>query len=149
MEFQLKDILTILALIVTFIGLLIGVLKWALSELNKQSASANKSLEKVMTENYQQMTNTVRELKNEFHQNKNKHEERLNKIANEHWEFKAYVADKYVKKENWLEHAVSLERKVERIGNLLSKEYKDLFHDVSDIKGFINSLDKQSSGDKK
>lgn len=133
MEFTTSSILTVVGLLVTVLGLLVGLIKWALSEYNKKAAAHTQAIQESIKVNYKQVNEFITSLRNDIERHRNESAKRMNDTERKIYEFKEHVADKYVKKESWLDHAVRMERKLDLIVRSVHEDNQKLYDIISKV----------------
>ncbi|WP_339859113.1 hypothetical protein [Pseudohongiella acticola] len=136
---ELVDILKITVPIILFmIAGMGGALKWIFMREESRKAQEAKSQKEywgTVNDNLQnlvsQLASQVRENKGEFSTARERMEARISDVDKRLQEFREEVAGEYIKRDSWLEHAVSLERKVDELRNDINREIKDLIRVVS------------------
>ena len=128
---EVADILKIvIPVIIALCGTVFATLKWTMT----RQANAEKAHWELIHLNIKEM---VESLSGRLNENKNhnselnrKTDKRLTDLETKLSDFKEYVADKYMKHENWLVHATSVERKIDHLRDDFNKSFKELMRDI-------------------
>jgi len=143
---ELVDILKITVPIILFmLAGMGGALKWIFmreEHTKAKEAESQKQYWGTVNENLQdlvrQLANQVRENKGEFTSARERLEARISDVDKRLQEFREEVAGEYIKRDDWLEHAINLERKVDELRNDFNREIKDLIRVVGNTRGAHN-----------
>lgn len=135
------DILKIVTPIILFMmASLGGALKWILDREEKTQEKEDKAQKEYWETVHDSLQQLVSELSTQFKEHKGEQNvwrentsTRINLIETRFSEFREYVAATHIKRDDWLNHAVNLERKVDNLRNDFHKELQDIVRSIAEL----------------
>ena len=136
---ELVDILKItIPIIIAILAGMAGCLKWIFMREEKAKANEKASQKEywgTVNENLQQNFGELKQQFKDYESETDLAVERLTSkiddVDSRLREFREEVAGQYIKRSDWLEHAVNLERKVDDLRSDFNKEIKELIRSVN------------------
>lgn len=136
------DILKIVTPIILFMmASLGGALKWILDREEKTQEKEDKAQKEYWGTVHESLQKLVSELSEQFKEHKGEQSgwrertnARINNTETRLSEFRELVAATYIKRDDWLNHAVNLERKVDTMRNDIHKELQDIVKSIAELR---------------
>lgn len=124
---EVMDVVKIvIPIIVTLCGALFLMVRWTIDRQSRSSNALLKVFEESLLRTINQVSMDYENLRKTTNEFRNHHDARIHKVEQNLGEFKKEVAEFYIKRQDWLEHAVSLERKVDELRNDMHKELQEI-----------------------
>lgn len=136
---ETADILKIIVPIILFtLGGIAGLVKWILIRETDSQRKGEQAQQQYWAAVHKSLEKLVEDLSQQFHTHKSELTQRVDRsdarildVDRRLQEFRELVAGEYIKRDDWLEHAVNLERKVDQLRNDFNKEIKDLIKAIA------------------
>ncbi|MDX1491288.1 MAG: hypothetical protein R3332_08375 [Pseudohongiellaceae bacterium] len=139
MEFV--DILKIVVPIILFMLAAIGgAIRWILDREEKAQAKEDAAQKEYWGAVHESLQRLVGELAGQFKEHKDEQsswrertDKKLESLEERFGEFRESVAGGYIKRDDWLSHAVNLERKVDNLRNDIHKELQIMGRSIAEL----------------
>ena len=121
----------VVPIVIALIGTIFVLLRWA---IDRQAQSTQKMWELFQAsigKNIHQLSVEVASFKADFYDWRNRYDARVHALEQKLSRFEKEVAGQYIKRRDWLEHALSLEKKVDLLRNDIHKELQEIYKEIT------------------
>ncbi|GJM12781.1 MAG: hypothetical protein DHS20C12_11840 [Pseudohongiella sp.] len=131
-DMEIVDLLKIVVpIIVTLCGTVIVMMRWSIERQQKNSEHVWSVLQKSLLQSITQVSRDLQAHKKGNHQWKTKHADKLQELEKQLSAFQTEVAGDYIKRQDWHEHALNLERKMDELRRDINKEIGNVYEKLS------------------
>lgn len=132
------DIIKIVVpIILALCGAVFVMMRWAMDKQAASTESMWEAINKSLLDNIGQLAKNLESHKGNVHQRLNGLENRFGNLQAEVSSHKKEVAEFYIKRQDWLDHALSLERKVDELR-------RDVHHELQGITRLVTEISKKA-----